>query len=301
MASPKKRKRSRISGVLAFLVTFLLFLLTGGAVYLWAITEFTSPPPASSTEESHSNTVSFDDGDVRRLLIVAIDERTNSAEYFIVVTADPAGKQVQALALPRETTVSAGTQQYRLFELYAASGKGIQAVQTSVSSLLQVPIDYYATITFRNIEQLVDGFENKLIFEVPQSIVYLDPVTSATLRLTPGRAVLTGSQTAALLRYNGWQVGRRQKAEIGAQVVANLINQYLVSYRSEQGYEDFTRIINLINSNILVSDYYQAKSGLDYLAACNTNNAICRVVPPQGEFVGSGEAVRFEWAESGTP
>lgn len=298
MASPKKRKRSRTSGILAFLVTFLLFLLTGGAVYLWAITEFMSPSPASSPgDEDHSSTVSFDAEDIQRLLIVTIDERTNTAEHFMVVTANPAENNIQAMALPRETTVSSGTEQYRLFELYAASGKGIQAVQSSISSLLQVSIDYYTTITFRNIEQLVDGFENKLVFEVPQPILYVDPVTSATLRLTPGRAVLTGSQVASLLRYDGWQVGRRQKAEVGAQVTSNLINQYLVSYRSERGYEDFTRIINLVNSNILVSDYYQAKSGLDHLASCNTDNAICRVIPPQGEFVGSGDAVRFEWTE----
>lgn len=298
---PKRPKKRRVSGMLIFGLTFFLFLAVFGAVMLWGMAEFwrqTSVNPSSehSSSDKASDEPSFDDADIRSLLIVT--ELNSQAQGFVLVSADPGASRIRAVAIPRETAVAVGTEQTRLFELYKS--QDMRTVRDTVAGLLGVTVDNYAVITYSNIEKVISHFESGLIFEVPENLHYSDPGGSFSIQLTSGAHVLTGPQTTGMLRYPSWQGGRRQTAKIQAQVAAALINQYMTEGRIEKGPADFTALVNLVRSDILASQYYAAKEGLDHLARRN-DGSLCSVVFLEGEYVGNGDAMRFEVADIAIP
>lgn len=294
---PGKR---RISGMLVFGLTFFLFLAVFGGVMLWGMAEFwrqTSADPSSDTSSDDStDTPVFGEEDVRNLLIIT--EYEGEAQGFVLVSADPARARMRAVSIPRETAAVVGTEQTRLFELYRV--QDMRTVRDAVAEVLGVTVDNYAVITYANIERVISHFEAGLIFEVPENLHYSHAASGYSIQLTSGAHVLTGPQTTAMLRYPLWSGGRRQEAGIQAQVIAALVNQYMTAGRVEKGPADFTALVNLVRSDIYASQYHAAKAGLDYLAKQN-DGSLCSVVALAGEYVGNGDAMRFEAAEKAIP
>ena len=60
---------------------------------------------------------------------------------------------------------------------------------------------------------------------------------------------------------------------------------------------DFNSLIGFLQTDIKVSHFVKAKAGLQYLADRNTG-AICSSASLEGQYVGSGDALRFEPADS---
>mgnify|MGYP000035133944 FL=1 len=97
------------------------------------------------------------------------------------------------------------------------------------------------------------------------------------------------------MRYPNWHGGRKQQADIQAQLTAALINQYMKADRDMEA--DFNSLIGFLQTDIKVSHFVKAKAGLQYLAERNTG-AICSSASLEGQYVGSGDALRFEPADS---
>ena len=286
----KKKKTGRISSVLAFLLVFLLFLGVFGGLCLWAVVKINQERTTSEVTglTSSASGITYTEEDARNLLLITVDG--TDAQGFLVIRSDPMNTRIRTLALPRETVVDVGTTDTRLFELYAAQGVG--EVQKAISKLMGLEFDNYAVITYTNIEKLVTYFENGIIYTVPEDLDYKSDDNSYFIKMSGGLRTLTASQVTNVLRYPAWHGGRRQRAEVQSELFTAMINQYMTSSRANNAQEDFSYIVNLLKSDIKVSQYNEAKGGLDYLASRNTGT-ISAAVEVSGEYVGSGDSIRF--------
>ena len=291
----KKRKTKRLSSVAIFLLAFVLFVTVFGGLCLWAVVKINEQRregagASSSAVASADPAASFTQEDAHNLFLITTDA---DAQGFIVVRADPANTRIRTLAIPRETTVDVGTRQTRMFELYASGGA--TAARDAAAKLLGIEFQNYAVLTYTNTEKLMKKLDGGLIFTLPENLNYQNPATGATLKLTGGSRNLTPSQVVDVMRYPNWHGGRKQQADIQAQLTAALINQYMKADRSLE--TDFNSFIGFLQTDIKVSHFVKAKAGLQYLAERNTG-AICSSVSLEGQYVGSGDALRYEPAEN---
>lgn len=290
MAKRRKHTRSMQNGV-AFLVTFLVFLALFGGVMVWGVTEYwqqnhgdDTPDPTPSTTPTEPYTATA----TRRLLLITEDG--GEAQGFVVLTAEPAAARVEATAFPRETAVIVGTEQTRLFELY--NSDDVAAVKTAVETLFGESIDNWAVISYANVQRLVTYLGDGVIFTLPEAVSY-QTADGVTVNMKSGARTLSATQVTDLLRYSGWHGGRAARAEVQAQLAAALVNQYLTVSRFDEKDTDFHTIMNLCRSDILASQFAEARDGLLILARHNQRD-IASARLADGEFVGAGDAMRFE-------
>lgn len=292
---PKKKKHQKLNSVIVFLIAFVLFLLVFGGLCLWAFVRINEERRGEASEPasvvSQAGPV-FTEEDAGNLLVVTVDD--SAARGFIVVHSDPLNTRIRTLAVPRETAVDVGTEQQRLFELYAK--QGVQEAEAAVGRLLGLEFGNYAVITYENVEKYISRLSDGLIFTLPEDLNYQDPEGKASIKLEGGPRTLTASQVVNVMRYPNWYGGRKQQADVQAQLLAALINQYLLPARDLQS--DFETLTGVIQSDIKISHFTKAKTGLEYLASRNTEGAICSSVSLEGSYVGTGEAIRFEMADS---
>ncbi len=284
----KIRRRQKANSVIVFLLAFVLFLLVFGGICIWAVVKINEErrSAASSPSSVASATETFGEQDVRRLLLITLDNK--QAQGFVAICSDPAKSRIQALAIPRDTVVDVKTTEMRLFELY--SQQGITATQKALQDLLGFSFDNYVVIPYENIGKLMDYYESGLIFTLNEDLNYSDEALS--IRIGGGTRTLSSSQVVEVLRYPAWHAGRKQRSDIQAQLFAALVNQYMVKSRESRADQDFAKAVNLTTTNIMVSHYNSAKAGLAYLAEGNSGN-VCTALSLEGEYQGSGEAIRY--------
>lgn len=286
---PKKKKKGRASGVLVFLLAFVIFLAMFGGVCIWAVVNYNQQHKgeASSAESAASASAGFTKEDVRNLLIVTVDG--TQPKGFLLLRTDPAAARVTAVAIPRETEVENGTSLQRIDQVYSADGA--QAAQKAAGNLLGIAFDHYLTISYDNIEKLLRYLDVNLQYTLEEDLDYREG--DVFIKMSSGRFSLTAKQAVDILRYPNWKHGGLQKqADVQAELLAQLINQCMTASRTGKAEEDFARLMELSQSDIRVSHFAQARSGLEYLASQNSGG-ICKAVSLEGEYIGSGEDRRF--------
>jgi len=279
----------KYNNVLVFLLVFIVFLIVFGGICLWAVININKEHFSSTFGSSSSqlDLLRFDESDARNLLVVTTDQ--NQAQGFIIVRSDPAKTSIRTIAVPRDTVVDYKTSEIRIHELYQS--QGITEVRDAIAKLLGIKIDNYYVISYENIEKLVDYFEMGIIINLDESLKYSD--TSFSINIEGGLRTLTPSQVVKVLRYPAWHGGRKQRADIQAQLVAALINQYMRPSRKNLADKDFSFIVNLASKkDILVSHFAEVRDGLDFLAERN-DGQICKAVSLPGEYQGSGDTIRY--------
>lgn len=123
-------------------------------------------------------------GDAVTVLIMGVDRRPSErgparADAIIVARLDPARKRVALLSLPRDLIVQIPGIGYSRInaapvygELNPALGGGIELMRKTVSSLLDIPIDYTIEVDFGGFIGAIDAIGGVNI-DVPQE--YYDP------------------------------------------------------------------------------------------------------------------------------
>ncbi len=280
-------------GALAFIITFVTALLLFGGVMVWMMLDWWKPTAApqetipTTTVTTIAPVVKAD----RRMLLVTEDG--GEARGFTVLSFEAKMARVRAVPVPRETVVTVGTEQTRLFELYRNGN--VAAVSNAIGGLLGWEIPHYAVITYGNLEQLVTYLNEGVIFTLTETVSY-PAAGGGTITMREGTRTLSAAQVTDLLRYDSWHGGRRTRANIHGEIWAALLDQYFVTARFDENDSGFRKFISLTRSNMLASDYAEARDDLLTLARRNQFN-ISTVIPPAGEFIGVGDAMRFEAAE----
>ena len=132
--------------------------------------------------------------------------RTDTVIYVNIV-----GSHVYMVSLPRDTLLEvparsgAKPRSLALNEVYENPGlynaaNRADALRKAVSSLLDLPIDYYVVINLGIFEKLVDAVGG-VNLEVPQRMYYVDQAGGLTIDLQPGLQHLNGQQAAGFVRF----------------------------------------------------------------------------------------------------
>ena len=284
---PKKKKKSRAGSVVLTLVVFVLFLAIFGGVCLWAFIDNRLPPDSVSSAASGEDASPFTAADVRWLFVAAQDG--TEPRGFVAVRADPENGRIHAVAVPRETEVADGTTLIRLDELFRKSG--MAAAQTAVGNLLGISFGHYMSMTYANVEKLLQYFDSSLQFTLTEDLDCRDG--EYFIKMSSGRYTLTPKQAVDILRYPSWQhKGLQQQADIHAEILAALVNQYMTAERENKIETDFSKIAELAKTDIRISHFTGYRESLRALAKAN-GGAVCVPVSLEGRYVGSGEDKRF--------
>lgn len=116
---------------------------------------------------------------------------TDTILYLNVINDD-----ITMIMLPRDIFVE--DQRWKLNSVYAR--EGADGLRRQVSSMLGVPVDYYAIINLGIFQQLVDDLGGVEV-EVPTRMYHRDCAAGYTIDLQPGLQVLDGDGAAQFVRY----------------------------------------------------------------------------------------------------
>ena len=219
----RKSNAKKPNNVLIFLLVFIVFLIVFGGICLWAVIKINEErmSAASSAIIHESDLIQFDESDIRNLLVVTTDEE--QGQGFVAIHSNPAKTNIRAFAIPRDTVVDDKTKETRIYEYYASNG--ITAARDSLAKLLGIKFDNYIVISYENVEKLVDYLEMGIVIRLDEDLNYSEGKFS--VNIGGGLRTLTPPQVVKVLRYPAWHGGRKQRADIQAQLAAALINQYL--------------------------------------------------------------------------
>ena len=135
------------------------------------------------------------------ILCVGLDEAAGNTDVLMLVTIDPAGKEITVLQIPRDTFLYANTLQGKINQMYPAyRGAGhdhktaLSLLAADISEAFGVEIDHYAAVEFSSIAYLVDRFGG-LNVRVPSDILLGDKTIQA------GDRLLTGDDALAFIRH----------------------------------------------------------------------------------------------------
>lgn len=154
-----------------------------------------------SSISTASNPVVEEDKVSTTLVSVKSKEMDNRIYLNLLLTYNKDKKVMKVVSLPAETyapvsTKNDGTDLYEKL-LFAYKFGGADNVKTTVSKLLDLPIDYYSVIDVETISTLIDSV-NGIDFNLPEDI-RVRAITQAAFEFEKGIQSLSGEEVIALL------------------------------------------------------------------------------------------------------
>ena len=132
--------------------------------------------------------------DTYTFLLAASDQVGGGADTIMVCMYDTVNQEVGLLSIPRDTLVD------RDFpKINAVYSEGPEALMTTVSDMLGIPIDHYVTVNINGFVELVDAVGG-IDFDVPVYMNYYAPDQDLRIRYDPGMQHLTGQQALEVAR-----------------------------------------------------------------------------------------------------
>ena len=135
-----------------------------------------------------------------------LGNRTDTIMYVNIV-----GNRVYMVSIPRDTVLEVPramgisgnrigiNEVYDYPQLYGTDNRA-DALRKAVSTLLDLPVDYYAIVNIDIFKSLVDAVDG-VTLEVPARMYYVDQAGGLTIDLQPGLQHLDGEQAAGFVRY----------------------------------------------------------------------------------------------------
>jgi len=172
------------------------------------------------------------DGEAVRSFVTEarLGNRTDTIMYVNIV-----GNRVFMVSIPRDIMlevprgVDIGERRIGINEVYdypALYGSPERAdnLRRAVSTLLDLPIDYYAVINIDIFEELVDAVGGVEV-EVPQKMEYTDQAGGLEIDLEPGLQRLDGEQAAGFVRYREFLRGDIDRIDNVKTLASALLNR----------------------------------------------------------------------------
>ena len=135
--------------------------------------------------------------------LFTVKDENNRIPLNLLLTYSKEKKMMKVLSIPRDTYIprsdkNNGTTSYdKLSHVYVNSSGGADSVRTTVSSLFDLPIDYYAVIdleTFSNMVDSVDGINYDL-----QEDIRVRAISQVAFEFKKGTHRLSGEEVVALM------------------------------------------------------------------------------------------------------
>ncbi len=234
--SNKKKIKKKHSWFKVFVISFLVVLVGGGATFAYvAYKTFQTANDANVDlargDKSEKREAAIDlTKDHFSVLLVGTDERpgdtSSRADTMIVATFNKADQTVDMVSIPRDSLVEIPSVGYEDKINHSYAFGGIDSTIETVETLLDIPIDYYASINFNGVVAIVDALGG-IDVDVKLPIDTLDSSDKRNgVKLEPGKQTLNGEEALAYarMRYQDPEgdIGRTKRQQ---QIVEAIVDQ----------------------------------------------------------------------------
>ena len=253
MERPPRKKRSPWKIVL---IVLGVVLLIGGSAFGYFVFK------ANETAENANKALERGDKSERRdeaidltkdhfsVLLAGVDGGASLEEgrtdSLMVATFNKESRQVTLVSIPRDSYVDIIIDDEEPFKdkiNHAYAYGGIDTTIATVENLLDIPIDYYATINFDGIEDLVDAVGGVEI----DVLIPISGKATGDVELEPGVQVLNGKEALAYARMRkqdpAGDIGRAGRQQ---QVIEAIIHEATTI----NSFTKLNRIMNAVGENI---------------------------------------------------
>ena len=140
------------------------------------------------------------------VLIFGMDESSGLTDTIMVASYDVTNQKATVLSIPRDTLINnryLDSANKSINATYKQNGKGergVEALKTEVSRLIGFVPDFYITINWDLVGQMVEAIGG-VEFEVPWRMKYDDPFQNLHIDLMPGLQTLDGEHAMQLVRW----------------------------------------------------------------------------------------------------
>lgn len=231
----KQRNKKKIRRFLGVVIILFLSLSGLGIYYAYQTMQAASESYddlGREKSELREDPVSISHDPVSVLLLGVEDYSTDGAngrtDTLMVATFNPDDDELKLLSIPRDTRVEiiGKGKEDKINHAYAYGGK-LMAIST-VENLLDIPIDYYATVnfdSFKNVVDILDGITVDVPFDFKQ---YSDDKIPEKLKFYEGQMDVDGRYALAYVRMRmedpRGDIGRNERQQ---QVVKGIIQKAL--------------------------------------------------------------------------
>ncbi|MBR3062609.1 MAG: LCP family protein [Exiguobacterium sp.] len=253
METPPRKKKSPWKIVL---IVLGVVLLIGGSAFGYFVFK------ANETAENANKALERGDKSERRdetidltkdhfsVLLAGVDGGASLEEgrtdSLMVATFNKESRQVTLVSIPRDSYVDIIIDDEEPFKdkiNHAYAYGGIDTTIATVENLLDIPIDYYATINFDGIEDLVDAVGGVEI----DVLIPISGKATGDVELEPGVQVLNGKEALAYARMRkqdpAGDIGRAGRQQ---QVIEAIIHEATTI----NSFTKLNRIMNAVGENI---------------------------------------------------
>ena len=271
-SNPHNKKR-----IAMMTVAILLLLLAIVVMVLWMFIGYRQNNPPSP--DAHPDTPSQyeDDTFTANASLVILDFA--DSKQFILVQTDPANNAVRVVSIPAHMTDAGGN---TLTNILAKHGS-MQVVET-VSTVLDLSVRHYITWSADGCRSFLNELDHGVTFTLVEEMHYTDD-NGSSIRLNAGTQLLTGTQAAAVLQYSEWKDPNAQQ-QVAAQMIAAVINQYLVPQQNLSGY--FAALADHAQTDLRIDHFNAFRRTLSHLADSN-RGALCHVI----SLIGADNGQKF--------
>jgi len=228
--SPMKDTMLKVSKILGIL---LLIAVIGVVVYGVKMFLDGNKFLNDAYKPRESSLVSNDKIDVQKdpisILLLGLDDDAEDTrgtggartDSMILLTINPSEELVSMVSIPRDTYTYIDTKNYqgndKINSAYAHGG--IEGTITAVETLLDIPINYYATADFKAFEDVVNAVGGVEI-DVPFTLTEQNAQGKKVVELKEGKHTLNGEEALAFARTryidNDVERGKRQQEVLEA-------------------------------------------------------------------------------------
>ena len=208
--SPEKKKKQRTrEQILRRRITILV--IVAAAVFLLAVglklwirePEVTLPPEDPQQTGALTQIPGRKNGVFTFLLLGRDTGGGGNTDTMMVATYDTVNQAVDVMNIYRDTMVNAPWDIKRINSVYSLSGggeKGIEALKGYLKDLLGFAPDYYVTIEWDAVGEVVDAIGG-VEFDVPYDMHYWDPTQDLRIDQAKGYRTLYGDDAMQVIRW----------------------------------------------------------------------------------------------------
>lgn len=232
-------------------------------------------------------------GKAVNILVMGIDarktEENSRSDTMIVVSLDPATRQVVMVSIPRDTRIkNSKGQNDRINSVNWLQGP--EAAAREAGKLLNIPVDYYVVTNFGGFGDIVDALGGVHI-ELESNMYHADPVTpELAINLKKGYQYLDGRQALAYVRYRGGptaDIGRTENQQKFVRALAREMLQTKTMLRLPQLIPE---LYKNVRTNIPLTDMVYLGKMAQKL---DLDNIITQTLP--GYFLSDSETGASYW------
>ncbi len=289
-----EEERPSSSGFLIFIASFVIALIVFITLVflLWPLTgqplPFSQPTVVTDTTTAQGAvtqpTTLYHYSD-RLSIAVYITDDHDQLQSVSLVMIQPDTQEFSVLGLPPQTAISDTDTLFTRFR----NGRA-EACQLSLMTYLGKSVDYYAVLSYSDVQTYFRSLQEPLIVDLPVDVNEQSPNGSFSIHLSAGEQALNPNQVANLLQYNNWQGGITERTQMHATLMMTYLKQYIRPSRSIEG--DYQTLLTNAECNLTGERFRVILPMLEYLA--KQQDSLRTVIHyTEGVYEGAGDTMRF--------